>query len=303
MIIGKNVIGSVSIILSLIFMSSCQKEIVDPVKKYSFFVAGHTYGQPGVDNVGLHPPFQQKFEFLNNRNASLGFLTGDIVKECTEKNWNEVDSVLAFLDADVYLVAGNHDVSDRELFEARYGRTYYYFKKYDDLFIILDPNFDHWNISGLQLEFLQKILSEENQVRNIFVFFHQILWWSENNKYRNVRINSKEGRADTINFWSEIIPLFNKLDNPVSMFAGDMGAVSWSDNYMYDTIQNITFIASGMGDEDDDNIVIVNVSIEGIIDYDLIAINGDDINALGELEDYILPTKYPVSIGKIFQGD
>ena len=27
---------------------------------YSFFVAGHVYGAPGVNNVGVHPPFKQK---------------------------------------------------------------------------------------------------------------------------------------------------------------------------------------------------------------------------------------------------
>ena len=43
--------------------------------------------------------------------------------------------------------------------------------------------------------------------------------------------------------------------------------------------------------------------IDIIDDYDLIAINGADINALGELEDYILPTEYPVLIRDLIQGD
>jgi len=291
MAIGKNIIKSIPLLLLFIFVISCQKETVVPDISYSFFVAGHTYGGAGIDNRGLHPPFEQKFGYLNSRNVSLGFLTGDIVIRSTEQNWDEVDSVLQYLDADVHFVVGNHDLKENpDLFENRYGRTYSYFVKHSDLFIILDPNIDHWNISGEQLEFLKETLNENPEVRNIFVFFHQLLWRESDNKYKYVRMNSTEGRADTINFWSEIMPLFTQRTNPVAMFAGDMGAASWSDNFMYDTFENITLIASGMGDEDGDNVIIVNMSDKGIINYDLIAINGADVHALGELEDYVLPT-------------
>ena len=210
MYIWKNKRSLGLILCSMIFIFSCQNEVINPDQSYSFFVAGHTYGQPGVDNIGLHPPFQQKFDFLNSRNISLGFLTGDIVNISTEKNWDEVDSVLTYLNADVYYVAGNHDLTDRELYEKRYGRTYYAFRKNNDLFIVLDPNIDHWNISGMQLNFLKETLLNATDARNIFVFFHQLLWWDRNNKYQYVRMNSREGRADTINFWEEIVPLFER---------------------------------------------------------------------------------------------
>jgi hypothetical protein len=291
----KKIIWRINLIIFVGFALSCKKEEPEPVYSYSFFVAGHTYGMPGVDNVGLHPPFQEKFEFINSRNIGLGFLTGDIVKEGSNKNWDEVDSALKFLYADVYFAVGNHDIKDRELYEERYGRTYYSFKKFGDLFIILDPNIDHWNISGEQLNFLEEILEsyEITNSRNIFVFFHQLLWWERDNKYQYIRMNSREGRAGTINFWSEIVPLFCNTGKPVSMFAGDMGAGHWSDNFMYsyEKALNMKFIGSGMGDEDGDNFIIVNVLNNGELEFKLIAINGEDIDALGELEDYKLPTE------------
>ena len=73
------------------------------------------------------------------------------------------------------------------------------------------------------------------------------------------------------------------------MFAGDVGAGSWSSDYMYDKYSNITLIASGMGDGDGDNFVIVNVTANDTINYDLISLNCEDIKCLGRLEDYILP--------------
>lgn len=294
----KNKLHNGSILCLMIFIISCQQEVSKPDTSYSFFVAGHTYGEPWIDHIGLYPPFQQKFDLINDRNASLGFLTGDIVKEGSEKNWNEVDSVLTYVDAKVFYIVGNHDLTDRELFESRYGKTYFSFNNKDDLFIILDPNIDQWNISGVQLEFLKETLESAIDARNVFVFFHQLLWWEPNNKYKYVRMNSREGRADTINFWDEIIPLFRDIEKPVAMFAGDMGAVNWSDSYTYDldTLLNITFIGSGMGNGDSDNFIIAHVSDSGFVDYELIALNNDDIHALGKLEDYELPTEYPINM-------
>jgi len=47
---------------------------------YSFFVAGHVYGAPGVNNVGFHPPFKHKLAYIQGRpEISLGVLLGDIV--------------------------------------------------------------------------------------------------------------------------------------------------------------------------------------------------------------------------------
>jgi len=279
-------------IISLL-LSSCMKDEDPPapvVRDYSFFVAGHTYGQPGVDNNGLHPPFQDKFDLINERKAEMGFLTGDIVIQGSEKNWDEVDSVLNFLDDTTYFAAGNHDLTDRNLFESRYGNTYFDFTYKEDLFIILDPNIDQWNISGDQLIFLKDVINSKAAVsENIFVFFHQLLWWDKNNIYQNIKLNSKEGRADSINFWTEVEPMFNGLSNQVYMFAGDVGAGNWSDNFMYDHYDNITFVASGMGEGDGDNFVFVMVDDDGNVSFELIAINGDDIHALGKLEDYILP--------------
>jgi hypothetical protein len=276
-------------------MFSCRKDIINEDEEnidsnYTFFVAGHTYGKPGVNNKGLHPPFEAKFDLINERNSVLGFLTGDIVKYGTEKDWDEVDSVLKFLNAKVYFAPGNHDVYERTLYESRYGPTYYNFYYNDDLFIVLDPNLDHWNISGEQLEFLKNVIEANKNIDNdnIFVFFHQLLWWAPDNKYSDIKPNSFEGRADTTNFWSEIEPLFHSLPQNVYMFAGDIGAGSWSADLMYDCYDNITFVASGMGEGNGDNFVIVNVNKE-VVNFELIALDGDNIHAMGDLEDYDLP--------------
>lgn len=258
---------------------------------YSFFVAGHTYGKPGVDNIGLHPPFQEKYGLIKaDKHIDFGVLTGDIVLRGSTTNWDEVDVDIAQLERPVHFAVGNHDMTDRALYEARYGKTYASFIHQDDLCIILDPNLDHWNISGKQLEFLEETLDRDHKkVKNIFVFFHQALWWSADNKYNKLKLNSTQGRAADINFWSEVEPLFRTLPNQVYMFAGDVGANPTGSEFMYDAYDNITLIASGMGGEQRDNFIIVDVMEDKTVSFRLIALNSKDIDALGKLEDYILP--------------
>ncbi|MBN1415844.1 MAG: metallophosphoesterase [Bacteroidales bacterium] len=257
---------------------------------YSFFVAGHTYGKPGVDNIGVHPPFRKKFDLIRQDTLiELGVFTGDIVISGTAANWDEIDRDAEELGIPVYFAVGNHDMSNRELYESRYGDTYYSFIYNNDLFIILDPNLDGWNIRHEQLQFLKdELQNNTGKTDNIFVFMHQVLWWSPDNLYKKVLPNSLALRDDSINFWGEVEPLFHSLNNPVFMFAGDVGAFNNGNEYMYHHYDNITLIASGMGGEVRDNFVIVDVKADKTISFRLIALNGDDINALGRLEDYKL---------------
>ncbi|OIQ30776.1 MAG: hypothetical protein BM564_00775 [Bacteroidetes bacterium MedPE-SWsnd-G2] len=258
--------------------------------EYSFFIAGHTYGKPFVVNDGVHPPFKAKFDLIKNDSlVEFGVFTGDIVWTGTKKNWNEIDADIADLGIPVYFAAGNHDVINRPLFESRYGKTYKSFIHNNDLVIILDPNIDGWNISGDQLIFLKNQLSQHaNKVDNIFVFFHQVLWWDSKNIFRKIVLNSHQGRSKPFNFWSEIEPMFNALPNEVYMFAGDVGAHPKGSEFMYHHYDNITFVASGMGGEQRDNFIFIDVKKDKSVEFRLIALNGDDINALGKLEDYVL---------------
>ncbi len=259
---------------------------------YSFFVAGHTYGQPGIKS-GLHPPFKKKFDYIRNRpEIKFGVFTGDIVAaNPTADDWDKVDADIETLGLPVYFAVGNHDMENRELFESRYGDTYYSFSFQNDLFIVIDPNIDGWNISGEQMEFLKRTLHENREkTDNIFVSFHQLLWWKNNSIYTAYRPNSFEGKADTINFWTEVEPLFKNLQNQVFMFAGDVGAGNWAADFMYDKYGNISLIASGMGEGEGDNFIVANVHEDKSVSYDLICLNDTALFCFGDLTDYRLTT-------------
>ncbi|MGB0368926.1 MAG: metallophosphoesterase family protein [Flavobacteriales bacterium] len=285
---------SFGIIFCVVIIFGCNKEqnVTEfGTVNYSFFIAGHTYGTPGGSNVGLYPPFKQKFSLLNaEENLALGVLTGDIVRNSNESEWNAVDADLNTLNVPVHFAVGNHDVTNPTLFETRYGATYYAFNNGSDLFIILDPNIDGWNISGDQLSFLDSTLNaNSSSVNNIFIFSHQLLWWQADNIFSSVYPNSLTGRNESTNFWSAVEPLFSELSNDVFLFTGDVGAFPTGKEVFYHCYDNVRFIASGMGGGQRDNFIITEVSESGQVRFRLVALNGDDINGLGELTDHQLP--------------
>ena len=256
---------------------------------YAFFIAGHSYGKPLADNPGLHPPFINIFDYLNDdEEIEFGILTGDIVRLSTPASWDTVDAQLLQLDKKVYFCPGNHDTYNRELYQSRYGDPYYSFSFMNDLFIILDGNLDRWNISGEQLNFLQNTLKEVDATTgNVFVFVHQLIWWNEHNIFSRVDLNWPPYTPDSTNYWSDIEPLLQNLPADVYLIAGDLGANNIASPVMYYPDRNITYIASGMGSITSDNIIIARVKANKKVTFELISL-GDDKSKLGKLEDYIL---------------
>ena len=256
---------------------------------YSFFVAGHLYGDPTLDTLGIHPPFKEKIPFLNSiEHLKFGVLTGDVVRESSDERWDAVDHDLNLLKVPFYIAPGNHElIHFREHYENRIGKTYFSFTENEDLFIVLDPLLDEWSISDNQLIWLKSTLQKNNGgIKNIFVFFHQFLWWSDTNEFAKYKPNWVGYQGDTTNFWSEVVPLFEKQEVPIYFFAGDTGAYPERMSHFYHQNGNLHFIGSGMGGGKKDNFILVNISRKGEVSFELIAINGDDPAALGRLEDF-----------------
>jgi hypothetical protein len=255
----------------------------------SFFVAGHAYGKPApTGEKELYPPFKEKFSFLNSKNLSFGVLLGDVVRY--PSSWPNVLKELEDLTMPYYIARGNHD-GPLDNFEDMFGKSYQKFVQDNNLFIILDPNIDQWNISGDQLVFLKETLQYEGQnADHIFIFMHQLIWWSKE-KFSEPKPNWQQNRAETPNYWSTIQPILESIGKEVYLFAGDVGAFSKEYKkkdhiieYAYFKENNITYIATGMGGGVRDNIVIVDIYEDKSVKLNLIHLNGDNINSLGKLK-------------------
>ena len=121
-------------------------------------MAGHVYGSPNGNPLGLYPPFVASFDDLNaDELMSRGFLTGDIVKNPNEEAWNFADEDLKALSMPIEFAPGNHDLKNYELYTRRYGPIGRYFFVDDDLFLIPEVQMDGWVIDQSQISFFNEL--------------------------------------------------------------------------------------------------------------------------------------------------
>jgi len=266
-------------ILSLLALCliSCGPE-TSKHESYSFFVAGHAYGNPNSPQYGLYPELMKvKEEILAQDNMSMGFLTGDVVYKPTEAYWDSAMTDIEAFEMPVHIAAGNHDKG--QAFIRRFKEYYYAFEQNDDLIIVLAPN--KWNIEGDQMSFLSKALNQARPgIKNVFIFCHELIWWSPDNEYQDVEINWRPHYPGSTNFWTDVKPLLQSTNLPIYFFAGDLGATPRTSPFMYDRIENIHLIASGLGSGYKDNILIVNSSLDSKVSIEHYLIKGGSLQAL-----------------------
>lgn len=248
----------------MLLCTSCAED-----QSYQFFVAGHTYGSPNEKRAGMHPPFVDYIPTLNaDPDIELGFLTGDILKNYSNLAFPEAaKSDIAKINVPVHIAAGNHDI--HELYEQYFGEYYYRFMHGGDLHIILTPGLDDWNLEGQQLAFLEKTLASAAATsRHIFIYLHELIWWSPTNKYSDININYKSHYPGSTNFDTVVKPLLLSYPNEITIFAGDLGATAQVSHLMYDQVDNLTLIGSGMGSGTQDNIIVVTARDE--VKYEIV---------------------------------
>ncbi len=262
-------------------MSFAQKD----TPTYSFFSAGHTYGNALNVHYGLHYPFVDYIPIINNDpTMELGFLTGDVVFISDTAYWDSAKTDIAKLNMPIHIAAGNHDIG--AVFINNFQNYYFSFRHNNDLFIVLTPGLNAWNINGNQLDFLISTLdSNYATVNNIFIFLHELIWWSPTNKYKDIKINYEPHYPGHTNYDTVVKPLLLSYPNKITLYAGDLGASDLVSPCMYDSFDNITLIGSGMGGGIRDNIIITEVYPDSVY-YRLVAINGNNPDAMGEITDY-----------------
>jgi len=235
---------------------------------YSFFVAGHIYGTPGVEYNGIYEPFKTNSELDNCLFMPLGFLLGDTVVEASNLEFNILKDDLESIGnkTKIYISPGNHDVgigpnnAKRDLYLEHFGETFQYFEYSNDLYILLDANLGNWNIIDDQLQMLKNLSFNHNKYNNVFIFSHQVIWIDNSiNELSGLRVNSYEGKAKTLNFWNVVFPIIKDLGGKVFVFAGDVGAFDNKSEFFYDNILGVDFFATGMGGGKRDNFLLVHV--------------------------------------------
>ena len=164
---------------SIIFISAKSIESVKiDSSNYTFIVAGHAYGSHYDTNKGLHPPFLKALYSEKIPPHEFIIFTGDAVRNSTEEEFNMLNNSLK---KPFYMSMGNHEKSDYgiKFFKKKYGNFYYSFSLGAEKFIFLNSQEIEMAISDIQVEFLVHELNEIRNEKNIFIFFHELLWNSK----------------------------------------------------------------------------------------------------------------------------
>jgi hypothetical protein len=247
---------------------------------YSFFVAGHAYGNPTNFQYGLHPPFKNSIALINTfPKLELGVLTGDVVPKPTEDYWDSAEVDMARFNVPLHIAPGNHDKSP--VFHSRY-EDYYAFNRGTDLFLILSPR--SWNIDGEQLDFVKhQIDSVKKTAEHIFIFVHELIWWTPENEYSHIEINYRPHYPGNTTYWELFQPYLDSLDLPVYLFAGDIGASEGNSPFMYSKRDNITYFATGMGSTINDNMIFVNVLKDESLRIELMGVKDGKLSLIDQV--------------------
>ena len=266
--------------------------------KYSFIVAGHSYGPPYPSYIGVYPKFLNHLQKNLSQETKLIILNGDIVwGENILHAWQQVQADIASLDLPYYFVMGNHDYTQtaQDIFVKKYGDTYYSFDIGSERFIILDSQKSFLSISSDQLEFLENSL-QESPATNVFVFFSELLWNGNNAKYSKIKANRNSRASFPLlsrsNYWNEVHPILQKhSDKNIYVITGDVGGQADAIPAFYEKIDHITLIATGMGAIKNENYLEVNIE-NGKASFTLVPLNSD--NTLKPLNYYT-----PENLGRV----
>ncbi|MDP6086762.1 MAG: metallophosphoesterase [Nitrospinota bacterium] len=259
------------------------------VKEYSFFIAGHIYGSHNdspfpaaslLANIGL----------LNDARPAFMVLAGDIFQRPREDEIRKLrDSFLSKLAFPVFNAPGNHDLYDRQLYSRYFGKTYGAFQYADGLFLFLDSEEGNGRIEGPQLDFLLGQIArfeKSPQLKHLFVFTHRLLWTEGNPPYDEIipYVNDPYSLPHDASILSKtVLPRLRALPEKYIYFvSGDIGlSSSFSVFYEKEKGSNITYIAAGIGDTENDALVLARISKGKKAEFQVVALAGKTFGPIG----------------------
>lgn len=141
---------------------------------------------------GMRPGvFSEAVDKLNLLQPEFVVSVGDLIEGYTEdraqlaSEWNEFDTMVRRLDMPFFYLAGNHDYTNKvmaDVWQERYGDSYYHFTYRDTLFVMLNSNDggETHTFSKAQVDWLKKTLEKNPEPRWTLIFTHSPLWDREN---------------------------------------------------------------------------------------------------------------------------
>lgn len=244
-------------------------EVKDTAADYSFIVSGHFHGASTTISSYPASTLLANIDTLNTLNSFFLMSLGDLFLDVNDTYIDHYrKSLFNKLQMPLFNAVGNHDLSNGNLYEKVYGKTFYSFNIHSELFIVLNTELNDGSISDEQLTFFKKAISKEHigKIKRIFIFSHRPIWAENGSRYKGLFTGNTRTTFGKNNYEQEIKPLLKDLsrEKPVYWMSGSMADAPASFFYDQDPETNVTFIQTAIRDLPRDAVLQVNVSNEKI---------------------------------------
>jgi hypothetical protein len=286
--------GNITIILFLLGFNGIaqisspfnKRTIIDTSANYSFIVSGHFYGDQTNNSSYPASTILANIDLLNTLQPSFLICLGDLFLDVDDyflSNYQK--SLFDKLNFPMFNAVGNHDLAHKNIYEQKFGKEYFAFKKGEELFIILNTELNDGSIKNEQLDFFKNELSIENlvNINNVFIFCHRAIWAENIEKYKNLFKGNTRSIIGSSNFNSDLLPLIATIPNSKNVFwmTGSSGGGPASFFYDKNEKYHITFIHSAIRNTSRDAVLQVSIT-NGKVVLNGISLVGKDVKKIEE---------------------
>lgn len=259
---------------------------VDSTGNFSFIVSGHFHGSSSNQSTYPAATLLASIDTLNDLNPVFLISLGDLFIDVNDTYVEHYQkSLFDKLKMPLYNAVGNHDISNGNIYEKFYGKTYYKLSINENLFIVLNTEIDDGSIKGDQLDFLKNLLEQtlksDTQFKNFFIFSHRPVWSENNDRYKQLFSDNTRTTLGKNNFESDIKPLLTELAKTKTIFwmSGSLGSGPASFFYDKDPESKIHFMQTAIRDLPRDAVLQVNVK-NGVVSFNGISLTGQKLNSI-----------------------
>jgi len=259
-----------------------QKAVKASTGTYSFFVTGHLHGSSANQSGYPAATLLANLETINADSVAFIISTGDLFMDIRKNIPTYEKALFGKLTKPLFNAVGNHDLSGN-IYEKKYGKTWFSFKVGSEKFIFLDTEINDGSIKGKQFEFFSNALTTDIQTtKNIFIVSHRPVWTEGDDKLENIFAGNTRSDFGN-NFRYDIAPLLKTASKscPIYWFSGSLGGNAPASFFYYKKEKNITYIQSAIRDLPRDGMLKVNV-VDGQISFETISLTGKKMPGLEE---------------------
>jgi len=248
--------------------------VKDTASDYSFVVSGHFHGASTNASTFPAATLLANIDSLNAIQPLFLMSLGDMFIDVNDTYISHYkNNLFNKLKMPLFNAVGNHDLAGN-LYENRYGKTFFFFSHRSELFIVLNTEMNDGSIKEEQLKLFLNAMDTAlgNTIKNVFIFSHRPVWAESIDKYNKLFSDNTRTTIGSNNFNEVIKPLLNKISKTKNVFwiSGSMGGMAPA-SFFYDkeAETKVTFMQTAIRDLPRDAMLQIsvkggNVSMNGI---------------------------------------